>query len=129
MPGPRPLLIAPRLKPVAAQALHYSMQPFGGGFPRRYRWRGDQTDAREYAPHDASPSRHRRAFVPGKETAPQPAQRERHDGHGRAIEDLLHPRLEGAQLAVIGDLALRKDADQVAVLERFGDLVVRLVER
>src|SRR5438876_8374711 len=96
---------------------------------RGYRGRCHQTDAGEYATRDAAPLRHCRTFMPGKETAPQSAQCERDHGDGGALDDAADSGPKWVEVAVVGNLALRENNHQIALLQRFGDLIIGSLER
>ena len=85
---------------------------------------GHQRDARI----DAAPAAHRLAVVrAAEEASPQAGERHRHDGNGRRRDHLLHAGPERIQLAGLGQLALGKDADDLAGLERLRRLGERAI--
>src|SRR6266851_7518324 len=67
--------------------------------------------------------------MPGKETAPQSAQCERDHGDGGALDDAADSRPKWVEVAVIGNLALRENNHQIALLQRLSDLFIGSLER
>ena len=66
--------------------------------------------------------------VPREQAFPQARQRHRDHRHRRARDDLSDAGTERPHLAVAGEAAFREQADQLARLERHGDLVVGAVQ-
>ena len=116
----------PHLLPLAAQAGDDLLQARGAGVVAGY-GRGDHDfDARPEALRWLG---HRRlAALAAEEAAIQAAQRHGHHGHGPALENLLDALLELVELAVLRELALGEDADDLAVGELGVDLVEGLLQ-
>src|SRR5688572_7744466 len=124
-PGPGPGFVF--LSPFAAHGLDHILKCFRCRGPGRHGGRGLEADARPNAA--AEGLGHRRAAAPAEVASPQSLQRERHDRHRRALDDATDAAAKRIELACIGDAPLRKDAHQLALLQRARDLVVRGVEQ
>src|SRR5439155_3368431 len=59
---------------------------------------------------------------------PKAGERHGHHRHRRALKDLPDAGTERRDLAVVSDLALGEETDQLAGLERGGDVVVSLLQ-